>query len=109
MANLIAISTPKGDYLTSLHFFYYIIENGEGSRIASVGRSDGANLVLQDLDALAPLGGLELVRATQAGTGRKFAVNRHSVKRVLQADDGAAEIIFFDESSIKTVDRKRVV
>lgn len=104
MANLIAISTPKGDYLTSLHFFYYIIENGEGSQIASVGRSDGANLVLQDLDALAPLGGLELVRATQAGTGRKFAVNRHSVKRVLQAGDGAAEIIFFDESSIKTVE-----
>ena len=103
MANLIAISTPKGDYLTSLHFFYYIVENnGAGSRIASVGRSDGANLVLQDVDTLTPLGGLELIKVTQAGSGRKLSVNRHSVKRVLQADDGAAEIIFFDESSIKT-------
>ncbi len=102
MANLIAISTPKGEYLTSLHFFYYILENGEGSRIASIGLSDGASLVLQDVDALAPLGGLELVKATQAGTGRKFAVNRHAVKRVRPADDNTAEIIFFDESSIKT-------
>lgn len=102
MANLIAISTPGGDYLTSLHFFYYILENGAGSRIASIGTSDGAGRVTQDVDTLALLGGLELVKVTQLGTGRKFAVNRHAVKRVLPADDGRAEIVFFDESSIKS-------
>lgn len=102
MANLIAISTPRGELLTSLHFFYYILNNGSGSRVAAVGTSDGANTVLEDVDALLPLGGLELVKVTQAGTGRVFAINRHAVKRVREAEDGAAEIVFFNEYSIKT-------
>ena len=102
LPNLIAISSPSGPYLTSLHFFHYIIEDSNGAtKIRAVGANDGTH-ASEDLATLIPLGGLELVRLTQAGTGFKFAVNRMAVKRVKPTLSGKAEIIFFDESSITT-------